>query len=422
MRRGRFIACTWAVLVAAATPARAAKSYKVAITTEPAGATVRIDDPDADPEGTTPCELELAPGPYMVILTLDGYQQRIEEITVKKTRKKQKFEFELEAIPMGHLDLVADGDAAEGASVRVDGKIAGRMPTTVDVAEGPHELVVVKEGYRRFEKWIEVGGGANQSVSVALHPEGEETPVVHEKKHGPELPRTEPLVVASAGVEVAWRRWYYANPQSDSARSFDTSLVPIFRGALEAYPLAGSKTAFLRGLGVRGAAGLGLPPPVDPGAGSIDTGWQELEAGGVYRLRLSDAAEVRADVSYDRLRFSFKAPGMYADYVPDVDYRCVRFGASARYTSGRLRFGAGGSYLGVRSAGLLAQRFRSASSQGMMFSAGVDAQLLSRVQAGVSVSYRRFSFDFTSNPGDAVEADGGTDIYFGVLVGAAYLY
>ncbi len=100
----------------------------------------------------------------------------------------------------------------------------------------------------------------------------------------------------------------------------------------------------------------------------------------------------------------------------------MRFGGSASYTSGKVRVGAGASYLGVRSAGLLAQRFQSATSQGMRLSAGIDAELLDRVHAGASVSYRRFLFDFTSNPGDAVEADGGTDVYFGVLVGAAYLY
>ncbi len=211
MRRGGFIACTWAVLVAATTPAWAGKSYKVAISTEPAGATVRIDDPDADPEGQTPCELELAPGPYMVILSLDGYQQRIEEITVKKTRKKQKFDFEMQAIPMAHLELVADGDAAEGASVRLDGKIAGQVPATIEVAEGPHELVVVKEGYRRFEKWIEVSGGADQSVSVALRPEGEETPVVVKKKS------------SAAPSRLGLRPWWWPRPESRSRGAAGTT-------------------------------------------------------------------------------------------------------------------------------------------------------------------------------------------------------
>ncbi len=100
----------------------------------------------------------------------------------------------------------------------------------------------------------------------------------------------------------------------------------------------------------------------------------------------------------------------------------MRFGASGSYATGRLRFGAGASYLGVRSAGLLAQRFRAATSQGMSVEGGLDAQLSDRIHAGASATYRRFSFDFTSDPSDVVEADGGTDVYFGLLVGAAYLY
>lgn len=408
------------VLWVAAPPAAGQKEYRVRVVTDPEGASIRVDDPDADPVGQGPWDGTLPAGPFMLIVDLEGHEQLIEEIIVKKSRKRQTFELSLRKIQKGTLVIRGARDA-EGASIKIDGKERGEVPGENEVAEGPHEVIIEKEGFKRFEQWIEVTGGKTSTLEVELEPLVDE--VVEVKKPAePAKPRLAPLVIASAGLEVAWRRWDYLNPRTMTARPFDANVVPMVRVAIEGYPLAGSGSAAARGAGVRLGAGLGLPPAADDGAsGTIATSWSELEVGALYRYPVAESVGARLDVAYSRNAFGFDA-GALANEVPDVDYRSVRMGGTLDVTRGKLSAVASVSYLALLSAGDTAVRFRSWTGTGLGVEAGAWYRVTSAIRAGLGFTYRRYAFDFVSEMGDTVEADGGTDIFVGTLVGAAYAY
>lgn len=428
MRWGRrvvYLLALGVASVAATASARADKEYSVRIATTPDGASVRIDDPDSETVGETPWDGTLAAGPYMVIISLPGHRQLIEEITVAKQKKKQSFSFTLESIPESKIEIESapNDDSADGATIMLDGVEAGTVPSTLEAAEGPHQIEVMKEGFERWEKWVEVTGGENTSVEVLLRlPRGEagtEPPEVSR----PSAPRVAPLIVATAGLEVGWRRWDYLNPRTPSARPFDANVVPLMRADVAAYPLAGSPTAALRTLGLRLGVGLGFPPAADAGGGqSITSRWTELEVGAHYRHDTASGAWLRGDIAYAMMIFSFDDASMFADEVPSVDYRLVRMTGTVGYGDASGGASVGGSYLPVLSAGTVADRFREASASGAGVVGDIWYGVTRDITACVNVSYRRFAHTFVSQTGDAVEADGGTDVYFGAFVGAVYSY
>lgn len=428
MRWARGVACAVATslaLVVGAPLVHAGKEYTVRIATTPEGASVRIDDPDSEAVGETPWDGTLEAGPYMVIISLPGHRQLIEEITVGKQKKRQSFSFTLEAIPESTIEVAsaANDDSADGATIMLDGVEAGTVPATFEATEGPHQIEVIKEGFQRWEKWVEVNGGEKTSVEVLLLLPAGEAGAGPAKVSTPRGPRVAPLVVATAGIEVGWRRWDYLEPRTGTARPFDANVVPLMRADIAAYPLAGSRTAALRTFGVRLGLGLGFPPAADAGGGqSITSSWSELELGAVYRHETDSGAWLRGDLAYSMLVFSFDETSAFAGEVPSVDYRTVRLGATVGYGGPAGGASINASYLPVLSAGTVADRFREASASGG--GTGVNAWygVTKDLTIDGSLSYRRFAHAFASQTGDAVEADGGVDIYFGAFVGASYRY
>ena len=57
-----------------------------------------------------------------------------------------------------------------GAEVLVDGKTLGGSPTSVDLAPGPHQLAIVKEGHARFERSFEMPTDKALDFSFTLTP------------------------------------------------------------------------------------------------------------------------------------------------------------------------------------------------------------------------------------------------------------
>jgi hypothetical protein len=56
-------------------------------------------------------------------------------------------------IPVGYL--VVESIPAD-AAILIDGQARGMTPSTVEVAAGNHRIILQKQGYRRWEAWIEV--------------------------------------------------------------------------------------------------------------------------------------------------------------------------------------------------------------------------------------------------------------------------
>jgi len=413
-----------AVLVAVgAGDARAEKTYRVVISTQPQGAKVYFGDNEGKPVGETPYDGQLPEGDTTIFLEMEDHEPIVDQIHVVKSHKPQLFKFELIEIIYAHIKVVAadDDEATKGAAIVLDGEWAGTVPETLKVRAGPHEIEIAEKGFARYDKWIEVVEGERTTLEVRLsRPTKEGLP----KKTAPRPPRVQPYLVGAGALELGWRDWAYKNPQTESARPFQASFVPIFRIAAELFPMAAKRNA-IRGASLHFNAATGLPPDAATSSGdTIDTAWNEVEGGFrfTYAKNPTRGAAAGAGISFGRLAFEFGNAGPLTGETPDVDYRYVRYGVHGGYEVGRHHVFGGAGYMRVSSAGEMAKRFRSASASGLDLHIGYSWRLLPKLDLRGIFTYRGFSLDLESESGDPIEADGGSDTFVNFQIGASYSY
>lgn len=117
-------------------PTAATPVGRTTFTSDPAGASVRID---GKVRGRTPLTIELEHGTYDIELTLDGYRTYSRSVTIASD--SPKFPARLDPlVRTGNVLVVAEG--WEGAQLYVDGRVRGRVPTQVSLEEGTHTFVL----------------------------------------------------------------------------------------------------------------------------------------------------------------------------------------------------------------------------------------------------------------------------------------
>jgi CHAT domain-containing protein len=67
--------------------------------------------------------------------------------------------------PVGYLLVESH---PEDATALIDGEAGARTPGTIELPVGRHHLVIEKEGYRRWEAWVEVKGSVRTDVHADL--------------------------------------------------------------------------------------------------------------------------------------------------------------------------------------------------------------------------------------------------------------
>ncbi len=406
-------------LAGQASAAAADKGYKVAITSTPAGAELRVGDRTSDPLGKTPWVGSLPAGNHMVILNLADHHEVVDEIVVAAAKKAQKFAFELQAVKYGRVDVLVGPGVGIGGQVLVDGEPQGELPIELRLEVGPHQIEVLKPGFRRFEQWIEVTEAAPVKLVARLERSGGGDG--DGRSSGGGTRRSGIEVIAGAGLELGWRSFRYAEPMTATARPFDADAVPLAHVDVEVRPLPGRGR--LAGLGIGLDAALGFPPAADTPAGdTIDTSWTELALELRYRHLVDRAIELGATAGFGRTAFGFGGDGALVDEAPTADYRYLRLAAGIGVHQGKLWARVGAAYLAPLSLGPLAERFRAASARGLAAVATASLRVRPMVDAALTLALRHWSWDFASEPGDAVIASGGTDRYLGLLIGAAYRF
>ncbi|MBI4815132.1 MAG: TonB-dependent receptor [Deltaproteobacteria bacterium] len=116
------------------------------------GISVRVDDETGAVACTTPCKLELAPGPHVLYFTKEGFaaQPRQVNIAAKETTPVRAAMMALTG------SLVVSADETD-ALVEVDGKPVGFTPAVVpEVALGLRRVRVSLRGYVPVEREIEI--------------------------------------------------------------------------------------------------------------------------------------------------------------------------------------------------------------------------------------------------------------------------
>ena len=417
--------------------ARAAPKRSVRIETEPEGATVYVGDKESGSVGTTPLDLSLPPGEHTLILELDRYLPRFEVITVgKKGKARQVFQFRLESSVA--VVIVRGKNLPASARVLIDGTDHGPPPARVEVDPGAHQVQVLADGAPPFETWIEVDGGAQQTVDASVGaPAGAQPPPKPVVTAGPAPPAVvaaagpasprPPFFTAGAGYEVGWRRFRYQNALPGKALPFDAEMAGLISLWAELYPhraLDGPR--WLRPLSLVVGFGYGLPlkTTLRGGNGEADASWRTADVGLRYRLGLGELVAVDLDVGWGRLLYTFAAAdGSAVDETPDVDYQAVRLGGRLVARTGEVEAWIGGVDRQILSAGTLAGRFRTADVAGFGVLAGTEGRWWNRkLSTRLEVAWSRYDWTFTYEPGSQFAADAGTDDLFGItlLVGLSY--
>jgi hypothetical protein len=161
--------------VAFAAPAHAASKKRppqvsttsITLGTDPSGATVTLIGTTETKLGVTPIKSVRVPrGEVTLKITLDGYQDDTEKLTIGSSSQTYNFKLVRNIVP-GELTFTADTEYA-GASVSVDGTSQGIVPSTFKTPPGRHQVVISKEGFQDYQRWVDVTEGMKATYDVVL--------------------------------------------------------------------------------------------------------------------------------------------------------------------------------------------------------------------------------------------------------------
>jgi PEGA domain len=461
------------LLALAGAPVRAeAKPYAVRIESQPSGATVYLDSKEGDPLGQTPYTGKIPSGAHTLIVELDGYVSQVQDIVIKRRRRVQRFSVELSKIDLASVVVSGPKDRraaakVKGARILVDGKEAGRVPATIAVPAGPHQVEVVKDGFRTFETWIEAAEGEKLVVAAELAPLGgaraagkrdaplEEDPdvaaeeearlaaaeaealkrtsrtqaaVEREKKPAEPTGRQVPFFGVGVGVELGGRVYRPDAEGEAGLRNYDAGAIPMIRLSGEVNPLAFSPRKLVSGWGLYASYARAMPLDstatlTDGNQVDVPTTWSELDLGLRYRYRFDSSSFVGVAGGYGAHSFTFDfsdQTGELEAEVPDVDYRFWRVGLEGRYGFGRAALLASGGTRLVNSIGSLGDRFAQTDVVALHATLGLAVTLTEAFEVRLSGRYDRYAHEYTAQDGG--ESTSGLDQFFGGVLSALFVY
>lgn len=137
----------------------AQRPAQITVTSTPAGGRVQID---GVPAGPTPYVGQVRGGFHRVAIDLDGERQQ-KDVTVEYAEP-----IDVAFQMRGARGMLAIHGEPEGAFVTVDNTPAGRMPVSVPVAPGSHQIRVAQPGYKTYDTTAVVAARGEADVPVTL--------------------------------------------------------------------------------------------------------------------------------------------------------------------------------------------------------------------------------------------------------------
>lgn len=418
-----------------------AQSYRVEIDTEPTGATLWIDNRNAESVGTAPYSGRLSLGKHTVFAELNGYEFAIKEIRVRKNKRVQRFVITLAELESGSIDILpAPGNTnADGATVLIDGEERGTVPDTFEVPAGDHEIAVVKEGFQRFEAQVTVKKGESQELAVTLTSASQGDGVVTVKssvktqgKSGdgpkddggsitePEGARS-PLLRFGVGMGAGFRDFSYDTPQTNNLRPYSAAGLVLVDLDAQLLFAGLSSASWLRPLSLFAHVKLSLPATSSTAGGNenITTIWLRREVGLRSRFDLGPL-RLGLDLAEGGNSFSFSDAGVLDDEIAEVSYEYLRIGATVGLMLSGNDIGVGGDGLVVLLASGVADRFDAASVVGFRVHGWYRRTITRSLEAMLSGAMTEFSSSFT--PSMDYNAKGSTDRMFDVTLSGSYQF
>ncbi|MBL8783898.1 MAG: PEGA domain-containing protein [Deltaproteobacteria bacterium] len=118
-------------------------------------------------QGVTPMKLFRLPrGTIQLKFKKEGHDDLLQTIGIATTRQTLLFNL-VRTIQPATIELTSAPEFS-GAAIEIDGKAIGPIPSSAKVSPGRHQVVVTKDGYGRWERWIEATEGQRVTFDVVL--------------------------------------------------------------------------------------------------------------------------------------------------------------------------------------------------------------------------------------------------------------
>jgi hypothetical protein len=145
---------------------RRGRTYPVRIDSAPQQAAVYVGSKKCGVVGYTPWNGRLPQGQHSIIVQKQGYADKTQVVNVRRLRRRQETFIVME-VGEGTIDVQA-GSNAEGASISISGQRVGAVPFKYEAAPGRYLVAIEKEGFSRFERWVDVKAGQAVPIRVEL--------------------------------------------------------------------------------------------------------------------------------------------------------------------------------------------------------------------------------------------------------------
>jgi len=133
---------------------------RLSVASEPPGATLLID---GENRGRTPLEgLELEAGDYSLTLRADRYLPLEQPLTITGREVEQQLQLALDPA----WAEVRIRSEPPGASILVDGEVAGTTPATVEILQGERRVTLQLAGYADWEQALELSAGQTLELDL----------------------------------------------------------------------------------------------------------------------------------------------------------------------------------------------------------------------------------------------------------------
>lgn len=425
------------------------KPVKVMVQLEPGGGAIVVtsDGPlrgarilvDGQDEGTAPGRVDVPAGSHRVeVVTRSGKSLHSEEVEVTPGGEVAV------ALHAGKPDKVASkggkggeggdagGEKGEAKPGKGDGKVAskpkGANKVGREVPDDDGDEPPVDGGNRRKGKsdapvddGEAVGAGDDDEPRREVAMRDDELP---DGERPVDAPRERREVGAADGeslrvhlsplVEVGWRYFEYSDIDSIENTPALKQLGVVLIGArAEVVPLRA-----LERLALVVHGGYAVPQDLTSSQGMLRAAVWRVDAAATYRFRLTSHANIVALAGYARQRYRFEGPAAAVALVPDATYSQVRLGVGLMGRMDWLELSALVENRPVLSGGRFANRFKTASADGLAASLSTIAHLGERYFARVDGSVVRYGWSFTFEPGDTYRAGGASDVMLGVTISA----
>lgn len=165
--RGFWFALLLLLLVPSVASA-AVPTTRTNVDTNPTGAQVYLVQGSQEVfQGNTPMKLFRLPrGTIQLRFKKEGYEDLTQTVTIATSVQTLLFNLQRKVQP-ATIELTGTADSLN-AAVAVNGQAIGVIPTQTQVPPGRHQVVVTKEGFDRWEQWVEASEGQKVSYQVAL--------------------------------------------------------------------------------------------------------------------------------------------------------------------------------------------------------------------------------------------------------------